>query len=373
MNKYEYLFTSESVTEGHPDKIADKISDSILDAVLKQDSNGRVAIETMIKDDTIVLAGEITTTAIIDYDKIAKKTVRDIGYTNDFKVIKIISQQSPDIALGVDLEGAGDQGMMFGYACKETGEYMPAPIVYAHRITKALTDYRKNNPNCGLKPDGKSQVTVEYINGKINRIDNIVVSAQHSESLKLQDLKRLIIENIIKKVIPRCLLEDTIFYINPTGKFVVGGPNADSGLTGRKIIVDTYGGYARVGGGAFSGKDPSKVDRSGAYMARYIAKNIVASGVCKKVEIGLSYAIGKKEPTSIMIDTFETGAYDEDVIVKMIKDVFPLTPKGIIEKLDLKKPIYAKVTNYGHFGNNTSSWEKLNMVTTIKKYFKERK
>ncbi|MFA6843325.1 MAG: methionine adenosyltransferase [Bacilli bacterium] len=380
MEEKKYLFTSESVTEGHPDKVADKISDSILDAYLSSDPNSHVACETVVTKDLVFVMGEIKSKASVDIDKVVRDSVNEIGYNkpglgfdcNTLTILNKLSEQSPDINMGVENDlGAGDQGMMFGYACRDTKEFMPAPVMYSHKIVEALSKYRKDHPEVGLRPDGKAQVTVEYIGNKVNRIDNIVVSAQHAENVSRESIKKIVIDKIVKKVIPSELLRDTKYYFNPTGRFCVGGPAGDSGLTGRKIIVDTYGGYARIGGGAFSGKDPSKVDRSGAYMARYIAKNIVASGICDKIEIGLSYAIGKKHPTSIMVETYNTSKYKDSEIIKMILQLFPLTPKGMIEKLNLRKPIYAKTTNYGHFSGKDLSWEKTNMINEIIEYFNE--
>ena len=374
------LFTSESVTEGHPDKLCDYISDSILDAYLEKDANARVACETVAGKGEIYITGEISSTANINCEKIARNAIKEIGYDNentdmDYRTCKIqvnISKQSPDIAQGVDksLEdkegedvnsnGAGDQGIMFGYACDETEEYMPLAISLAHKLAKRLTAVRKEGIIDYLRPDGKTQVTVEYENDKPIRIDTIVVSTQHREDISLEELKKDIKEKVINAVVsPNLLDENTKYFINPTGRFVIGGPLGDSGLTGRKIIVDTYGGYARHGGGAFSGKDPSKVDRTAAYMARHIAKNIVANGYAKKCEIQLSYAIGVARPISIFVDTFETSTISEQDIIQKINNTFDLTPKGIIDYLHLKEPIYKKTTNYGHFGKDDSSWEKI--------------
>lgn len=374
------LFTSESVTEGHPDKLCDYISDSILDECLKQDENSRVACETMAGKGQIVISGEITTNAKIDIEKIARQTLKQIGYDNaetdiDYKTCKIIiniSKQSSDIALGVDKsyedkegenvgsEGAGDQGIMFGYATDETEEYMPMPIYLAHKLAKRLSEARRSGEIPYLRPDGKTQVTIEYEDGHPKRIDTIVVSSQHMEDADLNTLKKDIIEKVVKNQIPNNWLdENTQYYINPTGRFVIGGPLGDTGLTGRKIIADTYGGYARHGGGAFSGKDATKVDRSAAYMARYIAKNIVANGYAKKCEIQLSYAIGVAKPVSIYVDTFGTGKISEQEIIEVIKQNFDLTPAGIIKTLDLRKPIFTQTTNYGHFGKKDLAWEKI--------------
>ncbi len=377
----DFLFTSESVTEGHPDKIADQISDGILDAVIEQDPVGRVACETLVTTGLVVVAGEITTKAILDVPTIVRDIVKDIGYTdasfgfdyNTCGVIVSLDKQSPDIAMGVDKEGAGDQGMMFGFAIKETDELMPLPISLAHKLTKKLAEVRKKNIVDAIRPDGKSQVTVEYKNGKPIRIDAIVISTQHSPSIEVEELKSIIVENVIKPVVPSSMFDDnTKIYVNPTGRFVIGGPQGDCGLTGRKIIVDTYGGYSRHGGGCFSGKDPTKVDRSGAYMMRYIAKNIVAAGIAEKCEVCISYAIGVAEPISITVDTFGTGIVPDEKIEKMIKDVFNLTPKSIIETLNLRRPIYRKTSVYGHFGREEEEflWEKTDKVNDIKTYFK---
>lgn len=374
------LFTSESVTEGHPDKLCDYISDSVLDACLKEDKYSRVACETVAGKGEIFITGEITSNANIDIEKIARNAIKEIGYDNenldmDYRTCKInlnISKQSPDIALGVDksledkkgenLEsmGAGDQGIMFGFACDETDVYMPLPIYLAHKLSKKLTELRKNGVIDYLRPDGKTQVTVEYDDDKPIRVDTIVISTQHSEDIDLEILRKDIKEKVIKETVPEELLDDnTKYYINPTGRFVIGGPLGDSGLTGRKIIVDTYGGYSRHGGGAFSGKDSSKVDRSAAYMARFIAKNIVANKLAKKCEIQFSYAIGVAKPVSIYVDTFGTGVVPEEEIVDLIYKKFELTPTGIINYLNLRSPIYTKTTNYGHFGKNDLPWEKI--------------
>ena len=364
----KYYFTSESVTEGHPDKICDNISDTILDECLKQDRESRVAIETFVSNNNVTIAGQITTKANINIEKIVREKLKEIGYDNektdiDYRTCKIttdITKQSPDIALGVDVGGAGDQGIMFGYACDETPNYMPYAIYMAHKLSKRLTDVRKQGIIPYLRPDGKTQVTVEYEDEKPKRIDTILISTQHLESANLDQLKKDIIENVIKVEVPENMMdENTKIYVNPTGRFVIGGPLGDTGLTGRKIIVDTYGGYARHGGGCFSGKDASKVDRSAAYMLRFIAKNIVANGYAKKCEIQVSYAIGMKEPLSIYVNTFGTGTKTDEEIVELIKQKFDLTPDGIINYLNLKEPIYEETTNYGHFGKENLPWEKI--------------
>jgi len=365
----KHLFTSESVTEGHPDKLADQISDSVLDAVLKQDPNSRVACETLVTTGLCMIAGEITSTAQVDFTDVARQTIREVGYTGSHMgydwhscaVINSLDKQSPDIAMGVDPGGAGDQGMMFGFACDETGELMPMPIDFAHRLCKKLADVRKSGELAYLRPDGKSQVTVEYDQGRPVRIDAVVVSTQHSEEVRQDQLKADVIERIIRPVLPEAMVDSqTKFHINPTGRFVVGGPHGDTGLTGRKIIVDTYGGMGRHGGGAFSGKDPTKVDRSATYMARHIAKNIVAAGLAKRCEVQLAYAIGVAEPVSVNVDTFGTGSVDEERLSAVVRDVFPLTPKGIMEYLDLRRPIFRSTAAYGHFGRSEDNftWEK---------------
>ena len=364
----KYIFTSESVTEGHPDKVCDNISDSILDACLEQDKEARVALETFVSKNQVVIAGQITTKAQIDIEKISRETIKEIGYDNegtdiDYRTCKIeinVTQQSPDIALGVDIGGAGDQGIMFGYACDETEEYMPYAIAMAHGLSYQLTKVRKTGEIPYLRPDGKTQVTVEYENDRPKRIKAILVSTQHKPEVAIQTLREDIKQKVINSIIPSNMMNsNTKIYINPTGRFVIGGPLGDTGLTGRKIIVDTYGGYARHGGGAFSGKDATKVDRTASYMLRHIAKNIVANGYAKKCEIQISYAIGMEEPISIYIDTFGTGKKTEEELLKIIKDKFDLTPKGMIEYLKLKEPIYKATTNYGHFGKKDSTWERI--------------
>ncbi len=377
-----YLFTSESVSEGHPDKIADAISDGILDAVLEQDPNSRVACETFVTTGLVVVGGEITTEAWVDVPEVIRHIIRDIGYTKaEYRfdsescgVVNTIHSQSPDIAMGVDTGGAGDQGLMFGYATNQTPEYMPMPIVYAHKLVKRLTDIRKKHSDLMpyLRPDAKSQVTIEYDeNNKPLRVDAIVVSTQHDAKVRQSTIKKDIIQHVIKNVIPEKFIDKkTKIYVNPTGRFEIGGPHGDSGLTGRKIIVDTYGGWARHGGGAFSGKDPSKVDRSAAYAARHIAKNIVAAKLSGECEVQLAYAIGVAEPVSIHVDTNGTGKISDEKIAEMIMKEVDLTPKGIIERLDLKRPIYRKTSSYGHFGRKEKvfTWEKLDLVPKFKKY-----
>ena len=381
------FFTSESVTEGHPDKIADQISDAILDDILKNDPNGRVACETICTTGMVMVFGEITTNHYVDVQKIVRDTVTEIGYVrgkygfdaDNLAVLTAIDPQSPDIAMGVDEsddheQGAGDQGIMFGYACKETEEYMPLAITLAHKLCHKLAEVRKNGTLSYLRPDGKSQVTVEYDdNGNILRIDTVLISTQHSPDVELSKLAKDIKKYVVDEVIPSALVDkDTKFLFNPTGRFVIGGPAGDSGLTGRKIIVDTYGGAACHGGGAFSGKDPSKVDRSASYMARYIAKNVVAAGLCDKCQIQLSYAIGVAEPTSVLVDTFGTAKVDEELIQNKILEIFNLTPKGIIRTLDLKRPIYKQTAAYGHFGRTDIDlpWEHLDKVDELKTLLK---
>jgi S-adenosylmethionine synthetase len=367
--KNPYLFTSESVTEGHPDKIADQISDSILDACLAEDPMSRVACETLTATGLVVIAGEITTKAYVDFQSLVRGTIHSIGYNNALygfdsntcAVISSINKQSGDIAMGVDTGGAGDQGMMFGYACNENAELMPMPITLAHKLTQKLSEMRKNGKMLYLRPDGKSQVTVEYdAKGKPQRVDAVVISTQHAETVGNDELRSDILKHVIQSTIPAELLDqDTKYHINPTGRFVIGGPMGDTGLTGRKIIVDTYGGMGRHGGGAFSGKDPTKVDRSAAYMARYIAKNIVAAKLADRCEVQLAYAIGVADPVSVRVDTFGTSTVDEDTLSDLIRANFKLTPKGIIDSLKLRRPIYTKTAAYGHFGRNDPdfTWE----------------
>lgn len=388
MTVENFLFTSESVSEGHPDKVADQISDAVLDAFLSQDKFSRVACETLVKSDNVIVAGEITSHGIVNFDELARSVLRDIGYDDPSigfdartcNLITLLTEQSPDIAMGVDQDsgtykeqGAGDQGLMFGFACDETPELMPLPIALAHQLMHRAAEIRKSGKVNFLKPDAKSQVTVEYRNRKPVRVHTVVLSTQHSEGKSLKELESFVIEEVIRKVIPdRYLDKNTRYLINPTGNFVIGGPVADCGLTGRKIIVDTYGGYSRHGGGAFSGKDPSKVDRSAAYAMRHIAKNIVASGVAARCEVQVAYAIGKAQPVALYVDTFGTGKVPEDKIAAVVSEIFDLTPRGIIAALDLLKPIYRKTAAYGHFGRESSasgefSWERLDKVQDIKK------
>jgi len=372
------LFTSESVTEGHPDKIADQISDAVLDEVMRQDPQGRVACETLVTTGLAVVAGEITTTAHVNYDQLVRETIRGVGYdrakygydSDTCAVMCTVKRQSPDIAMGVDTGGAGDQGLMFGFACDETDELMPMPIQLAHRLTQRLSEVRKAKIVDFLRPDGKSQVTVEYRNGQPLRVDCVVISTQHSDRVSTVDLRAAMMEHVIRPIVPARMLDArTTYHINPTGRFVIGGPMGDAGLTGRKIIVDTYGGYSRHGGGAFSGKDPSKVDRSACYMARYIAKNIVAAGLARKAEVQLAYAIGVAEPVSVMAETFGTATIPEEKITELIRESFELTPKGIIETLNLRRPIYKATAAYGHFGRSGSgfTWERTDRADTLRK------
>ncbi|HEX6278402.1 MAG TPA: methionine adenosyltransferase [Pyrinomonadaceae bacterium] len=381
MSNGNFLFTSESVTEGHPDKIADNISDAILDAILEQDPTARVACETLVTTGLAVVAGEITTTATINYKTIIRDTIHEIGYndaefgydSNTCSVIDAIGTQSPDIAQGVDTGGAGDQGLMFGFACNETPELMPMPIQMAHNLTRRLSQVRRDGTVPYLRPDGKSQVSIEYRDGRPFRVEAVVISTQ-TEDLDIEDIRADIMEHVIKPVIPAELLdENTKYHINPTGKFVIGGPMGDAGLTGRKIIVDTYGGYAPHGGGAFSGKDPTKVDRSAAYMARYIAKNVVAAGLADKCTVQLAYAIGVAEPVSVLIDTHGTGTVDDERIADAVRENFTLTPKAIIETLDLRRPIYKQTARFGHFGrsNDEFSWEKTDKAEALRSSLSE--
>ncbi|HVF50542.1 MAG TPA: methionine adenosyltransferase [Pyrinomonadaceae bacterium] len=377
-NSGSYLFTSESVTEGHPDKIADQISDAILDAVLEQDASGRVACETLVTTGLVVIAGEITTTAQFDFSQVARETIREIGYTrakygfdcDTCSVLTAVGKQSPDIAMGVDPGGAGDQGLMFGFACNETPELMPLPIQLAHRLARRLAEVRRNGALPYLRPDGKSQVTIEYRDGRPHRVDSIVISTQHSPEVSNEQLHEEILSQVVKETVsPEILDEKTKYHINPTGRFVTGGPQGDAGLTGRKIIVDTYGGYAPHGGGAFSGKDPTKVDRSAAYMARYIAKNIVAAGLSERCLVQLAYAIGVAEPVSVLVDTGGTGRIGEGELAKLVREHFHLTPQAIIKDLNLRRPIYRKTAAYGHFGreeDNGFSWEKADRAEALR-------
>ncbi len=375
-NGQNYLFTSESVTEGHPDKIADQVSDAVLDAILAKDPRGRVACETLVTTSMAVIAGEITTHHKIDIAEIARQTIKRIGYDDprtgfDYKTLTVLSsvqKQSPDIAMGVDKEGAGDQGMMFGFACRETKNLMPLPIELAHQLVRRLSEVRRKKILPYLWPDGKSQVTVEYHTNRPVRVDTVVISAHHMPGTNMAKMRKDVIEKVITPVIPKEYLKGTRFFVNPTGRFEIGGPQGDTGLTGRKIIADTYGGRGRHGGGAFSGKDPTKVDRSACYMARYVAKNIVAAGLSDECEVQLSYAIGVAEPVSIMVDTFGTGRVDDDVLEKLIRKHFALTPRRIIETLKLRRPIYQQTAAYGHFGRTEPAftWERTDRAAALK-------
>lgn len=387
MTLKDFLFTSESVGEGHPDKVADQLSDSVLDAFLKEDPSARVACEALVKNDVVILAGEITSTKVVNYERLARDVIKDIGYdepalgfdAQSCSIMTFISQQSPDISMGVNEheglhkeQGAGDQGLMFGFACDETPELMPLPISLSHQLMRALSRARRSETGSFLKPDAKSQVTVEYRDGRPHAVDTIVISTQHAEAASLKDVEEYVVENIVKRVIPsQYLTSKTKYLINPTGRFVIGGPVGDCGLTGRKIIVDTYGGYSRHGGGAFSGKDPSKVDRSAAYAARYIAKNVVAAGLASKCEVQVAYAIGVAKPVSVYVNTFGTGKVSEANISASVQEVFDLTPRGIIRTLDLLKPIYRATASYGHFGREAGadgsfSWERTDKANELK-------
>ncbi len=371
------LFTSESVTEGHPDKIADQVSDGILDAVLAQDPKARVACETLVTTGLCVIAGEITTTARVEYPDVAREVIRDVGYTrakfgfdaDTCAVVNAIHGQSPDIAMGVDRDGAGDQGMMFGFACDETEELMPLPIMLAHKLVRRLSEVRRAGILDYLRPDGKSQVTVEYEGDHPTRVMTVVVSTQHSDQVDQQQLRAEVIEQVIRPVIPEHMVDaNTKFHINPTGRFVIGGPMGDTGLTGRKIIVDTYGGMGRHGGGALSGKDPTKVDRSACYMARYVAKNIVAAGLARRCEVQVAYAIGVAEPVSVMVDCFRSGQIDDVRLAELVRCAFPLTPRGIIDHLQLRRPVYRRTAAFGHFGRNEEgfTWEKTDKAAVLR-------
>ena len=377
MSSLRHIFTSESVTEGHPDKMADQISDAVLDAVLADDPTGRVACEVLVTTGICVVSGEITTTTYVDVPKLARQVIQDIGYNDatfgyDSKtcgILNMIQSQSPDIAMGVDTGGAGDQGLMFGYACNETPELMPLPIMLAHQLVRRLSDVRRAGIVDFLRPDGKSQVSVEYADGKPKRLEAIVISTQHSDAVSTEDLRKAVKKHIIDPVVPGAMVDSsTKIHINPTGRFVVGGPHGDTGLTGRKIIVDTYGGMGRHGGGAFSGKDPTKVDRSACYMARYIAKNLVAAGLADRCEVQLAYAIGVAEPVSVMVTTFGTGAVEDERLVGLIRELFSLTPRGIIDHLKLRRPIFRATAAFGHFGRkeDTFSWEATDKAAALK-------
>jgi S-adenosylmethionine synthetase len=377
VEKMRHIFTSESVTEGHPDKMADQISDSVLDAVLKDDPTGRVACEVLITTGMCIVSGEITTNTYVDVPRLVRSVIHDIGYNDanmgfDSKtcgIINSIQSQSPDIAMGVDTGGAGDQGLMFGFACDETPELMPLPNMLAHKLVRQLSEVRRAKGLTFLRPDGKSQVSVEYANGKPKRIDAVVVSTQHDDDVSTEELRAQVKKHIIDPVIPSNMVDSgTKYHINPTGRFVIGGPHGDTGLTGRKIIVDTYGGMGRHGGGAFSGKDPTKVDRSACYMARYVAKNLVAAGLATRCEVQLAYAIGVAEPVSVMVHTFGTGVFEEERLVELVREQFPLTPKGMIEHLKLRQPIYRKTAAFGHFGRTEPSftWEATDKAGALK-------
>jgi S-adenosylmethionine synthetase len=379
--KGRYFFTSESVTEGHPDKIADQISDAVLDAVMAQDPMGRVACETLVTTGAAVISGEITTDCYVDFQKLVRETIREIGYTrakygfdcDTCAVISTVQEQSPDIAMGVDTGGAGDQGMMFGFACRDTEELMPMPIMIAHKLVRKVSELRRSGVLSWARPDGKSQVTVEYEDGRPVRIDTIVLSIQHSPDADQKKIKADLLEHVVPAVVPAAMIDSkTKYHINPTGRFEIGGPHGDTGLTGRKIIVDTYGGMAAHGGGAFSGKDPTKVDRSACYMARYISKNIVAAGLADRVQLQLAYAIGVADPVSVMVDTHGTSTVDEGKIETAIREIFSMTPKGIIETLNLRRPIYKKTAAFGHFGRNEEgfTWEKTDKAEALKKLVK---